>query len=109
MLTPEVHGKLETTEVKVQKYLRKKHSDGRKLEVKEFDERLPTMKEFTLVLRKTRNRSVPGPNGIPYKVYKKCPSVARLLWLYLRALWMKGIINSRWIKAEYSYQKKMKQ
>ena len=44
--------------------------------VKEFDDRPPTWKEFTAVLRKTRNKSPPGPNGIPYKVYKKCTSVA---------------------------------
>ena len=55
--------------------------------VKEFDDRPPIWKEFTAVLRKTRNKSPPGPNGIPYKVYKKCPSAARLLWLYLKALW----------------------
>ena len=68
--------------------------------VKEFDDRPPIWKEFTAVLRKTRNKSPPGPNGIPYKVYKKCPSAARLLWLYLKALWKKGIISNSWRKAE---------
>ena len=114
LLTPEVHGKLESTEIEVQEYLKKKHSDERRVEVlkipgdlyqypevvKKFDEAPPTWKDFTVVLRKTRNKSAPGPNGIPYKLYKKCPGVARLMWLYLRALWKKGIVSNSWRRAE---------
>ena len=34
----------------------------------EFDDEPPSWKEFNCLLRKTRNKSAPGPNGIPYIV-----------------------------------------
>ena len=38
-----------------------------------LDEREPTWTEVQEVVKKARSGSAPGPNGIPYKVYKKCP------------------------------------
>ena len=38
----------------------------------------PTWSEFQRKLKNTRMKSAPGPNGVPYKVYKKCPNVAVL-------------------------------
>ena len=35
---------------------------------------------FKKILKRTRNASRPGPNGIPYKVYKKCPTSASYLF-----------------------------
>ena len=45
----------------------------------EFDNSVPTWQEFSSKLRKARNKSAPGPNGVPYLVYKRCPGVAYLL------------------------------
>ena len=42
------------------------------------------MSKLDKVLHKKRNGSKPGPNQIPYKVYKKCPKLKlylmRLMW-----------------------------
>ena len=53
-----------------------------------------------LKLRKTRSKSAPGPNGVPYLVYKRCPGVARELWLYIKELWKRNIISNSWREAE---------
>ena len=66
----------------------------------ELDDSLPTWKEFNDRLQKTRNKSAPGPNGVPYIVYKKCPGLARLLFGYLKGLWRKNIISKTWREAE---------
>ena len=66
----------------------------------EFDDEPPSWSEFSKRLRKTRNKSAPGPNGIPYVVYKKCPGVAKLLWGYLKGMWKKNKVSKEWRKAE---------
>jgi hypothetical protein len=38
-------------------------------------------------LKKTRGRSVPGPNGIPCKVYKDCEGLRKGLSRLLKAAW----------------------
>jgi len=52
------------------------------------------------IVKKARSGSAPGPNGIPYKVYKMCPLLLRRLWTLLRVVWMKGKIPSCWQVAE---------
>lgn len=49
--------------------------------------------------RWARTASAPGPNGIPYKLYKNCPRVLRLLWTLLRVIWTKQSIPSEWQRA----------
>ena len=66
----------------------------------EFDDNPPAYKEFANKLRKTRSKSAPGPNGVPYLVYKRCPGVAKLLWSYLRLLWRRNIVSNAWRQAE---------
>ena len=114
VLTPEIKGKLTDTKEEVEKHLRDTYCDKEKEEdlpipddlynypeVKiKFDERAPSWREFNKLLRKARTKSAPGPNGVPYRLYKKCPGVARLLWLYLRGLWRKEIISKTWRRAE---------
>ena len=51
-------------------------------------------------IQKARNKSAPGPNGVPYLVYKKCPGLARLLFGYLKGLWRKNVISRTWREAE---------
>ena len=50
----------------------------------------PSWKEVKQVVMKARSSSAPGPNGIPYKVYKKCPLLLKRLWSLLRVVWKKG-------------------
>ena len=114
VLSPEVKGDLRSTKEEVEKHLSTAHSDSKRgdaLEIPhnlweyqeptiEFNNQPPAWREFQQRVRKARSKSAPGPNGIPYKVYKKCPGVARVLWLYLRGIWKKNIIISSWRKAE---------
>ena len=44
--------------------------------------------------------SAPGPNGVPYIVYKRCPGVLKLLWKTLRAVWKRGRVADQWRQAE---------
>ncbi|KAJ8338476.1 hypothetical protein SKAU_G00374420 [Synaphobranchus kaupii] len=40
-----------------------------------------------------------GPNGVPYKLYKYCPGVRKILWKLLKVAWGKNIIPSEWQRA----------
>ena len=43
-----------------------------------------------------RNKSSPGPNGIPYLVYKKCPqTLGRVIKIMIR-IWKSGKIPPQW-------------
>ena len=42
----------------------------------------------------------PGPNGVPYKVYKTCQRVTRHLWKLIRVIWRRGRLADSWYKAE---------
>ena len=45
-----------------------------------------TFTQFQGILRRKRTCSKPGPNKIPYGVYKKCPGIARYLFDILQAV-----------------------
>ena len=47
-----------------------------------LEEKEPTLKEIKEVVTKARTGSAPGPNGLMYKVYKKCPKLLVRLWKY---------------------------
>ena len=47
----------------------------------------PTEEEIRLSLRKKRNGAAPGPNGIPYVVYKKVPVLLQHLIMILQEMW----------------------
>ncbi|RXN07781.1 hypothetical protein ROHU_027499 [Labeo rohita] len=68
--------------------------------VKELNISEPSWKEIQEVVKKARSGSAPGPSGIPYKVYKKCPMLLRRLWKLFQRIWKKGNIPSCWKKAE---------
>ena len=53
-------------------------------------------------VKKTRAKSAPGPNGIPYLLYKKCPKVLAWLHKVLRSAWRKKQIT-QCMKAEGIY------
>ena len=55
------------------------------------------------IVKKSRTKSAPGPSGIPYVVYKRCPMLLRRLWKLLRVLWKKGILPREWMLAEGCY------
>ena len=114
VIAPKPKGRLESSKEEIEAHLKKAHSnqgspDDRQLledlhQFSEpeyrFEDEVPSFKEFMLKLRKTRSKSAPGPNGIPYLVYKRCPGVARELWLYIKELWKRNTISNSWREAE---------
>ncbi|XP_060589960.1 uncharacterized protein LOC132745155 [Ruditapes philippinarum] len=114
LLGEEKCGKLESSRNEVEEYLKETHSDPHRSEslgecgrIQPVDEpaiplnmKEPTWKEINDVVKKARSCSAPGPSGIPYKVYKKCPKLLRTLWSLLRVVWRKGSIPNCWQTAE---------
>ena len=114
VVAPNPKGSLRSSKEEVEQHLEKAHS--KKEEEKErsvpedimdfeapevdYDNSLPTWREFSQKLRKARSNSAPGPNGVPYLVYKRCPGVARLLFGYLKGMWRKNIVSRAWRTAE---------
>ena len=113
-IAPKAKGEMKSSKEEVEMHLRTAHSDQRKGEDRStpddlhsyeeptvsFNNEVPSWAEFNRKLRKTRSKSAPGPNGVPYLVYKRCPGVAKLLWLYLRGMWKKNLLSESWRKAE---------
>ena len=60
----------------------------------------PPWGEFSNRLRKTRSKSAPGPNGVPYLVYKRCPGLARQCFSYMKGMWKKNVMSESWRRAE---------
>ena len=52
------------------------------------------------MIRKARAGAAPGPSGITYRVYKKCPRLTRRLWCLLKVVWRKKKLPPGWKKAE---------
>ncbi|GFN92422.1 reverse transcriptase [Plakobranchus ocellatus] len=44
-----------------------------------FDSKHPSLQEVIAVVNKARAKSAPGPNGVPYLLYKRCPNVLKKL------------------------------
>ncbi|XP_069114421.1 uncharacterized protein [Argopecten irradians] len=107
-------GKLVSSKEEVEEHLRKTHSDPRRAEdlaentkireveepTEAFDESEPKLSEVREIIKKARAGSAPGPNGVPYRVYKNCPRLLRRLWLLLRKVWRRGRLAESWNKAE---------
>ena len=86
-------GKLEITRSELENYIKKQYSDPEKATPLGspgyvprpappaflFNAALPKLSEVADVVRRARAASAPGPNGIPYKLYKYCPGVLRHL------------------------------
>ena len=114
LLSPKPKGELGDSKEDVEEFLKAAHSDPDREVTKErceglkefqqaevqFDDKLPTFNEFRKKLIRTRSNSAPGPNGVPYLVYKRCPKVAKLLWMYLKDLWKKNLISDTWREAD---------
>ena len=69
-------------------------------EKKKFDEGDIRWKEVSDIMRNARYKSSPGPSGIPYLVYKRCPLLLRRLWKLLRVVWRKGVLPKEWMLAD---------
>ena len=59
------------------------------------------MREMQEVVHCVRAASAPGPNGVPYRVYKGAPDVLKYLWKLVAIVWKKGngsedVLSGRW-------------
>ncbi|KAJ8393294.1 hypothetical protein AAFF_G00061950 [Aldrovandia affinis] len=64
-----------------------------------FDTSPTKLSEVRQVIQRARSASAPGPNVTPYKLYKNCPRVLKLLWTLMRVTWNKQSIPSEWQRA----------
>lgn len=60
---------------------------------------IPSRSMFTQCVRKMRNGSAPGPNGIPYLVWKRCPSLEQRLYTICCKVWRSASIPAAWCEA----------
>ena len=56
----------------------------------------PTVEEFVRALRRKRNGSAPGSDGLPYLLYKNCPRLRSLLFRVIRRVWRERSIPRLW-------------
>ena len=63
---------------------------------KPFNCAAPTFQEFSSICWKKSNSSSPGFNGIPYMVYKRCPTLRRILWRIERRCWTSIAVSRSW-------------
>ena len=61
-----------------------------------FDASRLSIDSFYKLLASRRNESSPGPNCIPYKVYKKCPQIAEYLFEIFGMVKRSGKIPMNW-------------
>ena len=114
MIAPKPSGEIKSSKADVENHLHNAHSDQRKNEEREITDDLhdyaepsvefnnipPPWGEFSNRLRKTRSKSAPGPNGVPYLVYKRCPGLARQCFSYMKGMWKKNVMSESWRRAE---------
>ncbi|KAK7912981.1 hypothetical protein WMY93_013192 [Mugilogobius chulae] len=67
--------------------------------VHEMDTGPPTWKEIVNTVKRARSASAPGPNGIPYRLYKNAPGVLKYLWHQMKLAWKKVVIPKVWRRA----------
>ncbi|XP_063680027.1 uncharacterized protein LOC134815422 [Bolinopsis microptera] len=57
---------------------------------------VPTYEEFEKKIKTRRNGSSPGPNGVPYIVYKRCARLRELLYACISKLWLSNSVPLQW-------------
>ena len=65
----------------------------------ELDVSPPRWREVDKTVRRARAASAPGPNGVPYRLYKNAPDVLRFLWKLMKVVWQKKEIPTSWRRA----------
>ncbi|KAJ8014490.1 hypothetical protein DPEC_G00040770 [Dallia pectoralis] len=56
----------------------------------------PRWSEVKIIVQRARAASSPGPNGVPYRVYKNTPDVLCFLWRLMKVVWQKQAIPTAW-------------
>ncbi|GFS06189.1 reverse transcriptase [Elysia marginata] len=110
-------GTLAVSREELEAHLKKSYSDNnRELPLEEtagliwpaapgikFNNKPPNLQEVVAVVNKARAKSNPGPNGVPYLLYKRCPNVLKRLHKILRSAWNNIKVSKKWMTAEGVY------
>ena len=56
--------------------------------------------EIERIVQKARSGSAPGPSGLSYVVYKRCPRLIRRLWKLINIIWRTKDLPTSWMFAE---------
>ncbi|KAL1279297.1 hypothetical protein QQF64_025970 [Cirrhinus molitorella] len=113
IFTKEKNGSLKTSKEQVEGHLRTIYTDEKKdepivistdippisLPQHQFDISPTKLSEVRQAVKKARSASAPGPNGVPYSVYKNAPDVLKILWKNMKVAWDKQIIPKAWRRA----------
>ena len=67
-----------------------------------FNIQVPSLADIHRSIRSKSNSSAPGLNGLPYIIYKKCPSVVFYLYLIIKKVWNSKEIPQDWAMAYIS-------
>ena len=65
-----------------------------------FNNKEPNLKEVEAVIKAARSSSAPGPSGVLYVVYKRCPRLLQRLWKIIKVIWRRGKVAQQWRHAE---------
>ena len=76
------------------------HLKEPELPKRDFDMRIPSWIEVKNIVMAARSASSPGPSGVPYSVYKRCPGLLKMLWKFITRIWRRGKIVEQWRYAE---------
>jgi len=113
LFTKEKSGKLKASKKDLETYLKQSHTDSQRdgettlppdmppihSPEHELDITPPRWSEVERIVRRARAASSPGPNGVPYWLYKNTPGVLRCLWRLMKVVWQKQVIPTAWRRA----------
>ncbi|RXN17451.1 hypothetical protein ROHU_008023 [Labeo rohita] len=113
LFTKEKNGKLKTSKEDLETYLKQSLTDSQRcgqitlppemppIHSPEYqmDISPPRWSEVKRIVQRARAASSPGPNGVPYRVYKNTPDVLRFLWRLMKVVWQKQAIPTAWRRA----------
>ncbi|KAL0199484.1 hypothetical protein M9458_008024, partial [Cirrhinus mrigala] len=113
LFTKEKNGKLKTSKKDLETYLKQSLTDSQRCgqitlppemppihsPEHQMDISPPRWSEVKRIVQRARAASSPGPNGVPYRVYKNTPDVLRFLWRLMKVVWQKQAIPTAWRRA----------
>lgn len=113
LFTKEKSGRLSVPKANLEEHLKKSCTDDRHQEdvtlpsdmpplsppEHELDVTPPRWSEVEKTVRRARAAAAPGPNGVPYRLYKNAPDVLRFLWKLMKVVWQKKKIPTSWRRA----------
>ncbi len=116
LFTKEKSGSLKVSKKELEDHLKKTHTDRQRYEQRvippdmppisqpehQLDDSPPRWSEVEKTVRKARAASAPGPNGVPYRLYKNAPEVLRFLLRQMKVVWKKQTIPKNMAKSRGS-------